>query len=49
MAVSNGPDTCRSVPKPDERQLPHSMNAYSVPEAAVTGFGKRTLRNMEFS
>lgn len=35
VAVRNGPDTCRSVPKPGERTLPHSTNALSMPIAAI--------------
>jgi hypothetical protein len=37
VAVSNVPDTCRSVPKLCERQLLHSEDAYFVPIPASRG------------
>lgn len=40
VTVSNRPDTNRSEPKPDERLLPHSMNAYSVNPRDIDRLGE---------
>jgi hypothetical protein len=46
-SVGNEAVSCRSVPKLDERQLPHVTNECCVPIAAVRYFEKRTFRNVE--